>query len=106
MLSLLCHCRCSVSLAAGGKRTRWAQLTQVLCSLGLLMHLTKSEVAGTQCCNVLQMVGYLSFLKIGPKLLKFLPGNKARDLRNWLQIYGMHPCAALWWPCLLMPQPC
>jgi magnesium chelatase subunit H len=34
------------------------------------------------------MVGYLSFLKIGPKLLKFLPGNKARDLRNWLQIYG------------------
>lgn len=31
---------------------------------------------------------YLSFLKIGPKLLKFLPGNKARDLRNWLQIYG------------------
>ncbi len=31
---------------------------------------------------------YLSFLKVGPKLLKFLPGDKARDLRNWLQIYG------------------
>lgn len=35
-----------------------------------------------------KMVGYLSFLKIGPKLLRFLPGNKARDLRNWLQIYA------------------
>lgn len=34
------------------------------------------------------MVGYLSFLKIGPKLLKFLPGEKARDLRNWLTVYG------------------
>ena len=42
---------------------------------------------------MLQLVGYLSFLKIGPKLLKFLPGNKARDLRNWLQIYGAHLCA-------------
>ena len=31
---------------------------------------------------------YLSFLKVGPKLLKFLPGKKARDLRNWLQIYS------------------
>lgn len=50
---------------------------------------------GTQgSCIVLQMVGYLSFLKVGPKLLKFLPGNKARDLRNWLQIYGVHPSAA------------
>ncbi|KAK9811539.1 hypothetical protein WJX72_005618 [[Myrmecia] bisecta] len=35
-----------------------------------------------------RMVGYLSFLKIGPKLLRFLPGKKARDLRNWLTIYG------------------
>eukprot|EP00884_Botryococcus_braunii_P009534 jgi/Botrbrau1/18582/Bobra.0367s0024.1 len=35
-----------------------------------------------------RMVGYLSFLKIGPKLLRFLPGNKARDLRNWLTVYG------------------
>ncbi|CAL8470018.1 g9560 [Coccomyxa elongata] len=35
-----------------------------------------------------RMVGYLSFLKIGPKLLKFLPGQKVRDLRNWLTIYS------------------
>lgn len=35
-----------------------------------------------------KMVGYLSFLKIGPKLLRFLPGKKVRDLRNWLTIYG------------------
>lgn len=35
-----------------------------------------------------KLVGYLSFLKIGPKLLRFLPGKKARDLKNWLTIYG------------------
>eukprot|EP00873_Tetraselmis_striata_P036146 jgi/Tetstr1/456410/TSEL_043144.t1 len=35
-----------------------------------------------------RMVGYLSFLKVGPKLLRFIPGNKARDLRNWLTAYG------------------
>lgn len=33
-------------------------------------------------------VGYLSFLKIGPKLLRFLPGQRATDLRNWLTVYG------------------
>lgn len=35
-----------------------------------------------------KMVGYLSFLKIGPQLLRFIPGKKARDLKNWLTIYG------------------
>jgi magnesium chelatase subunit H len=35
-----------------------------------------------------KMVGYLSFLKIGPQLLKFLPGQKARDLRTWLTAYA------------------
>ncbi|EFN54112.1 hypothetical protein CHLNCDRAFT_25038 [Chlorella variabilis] len=35
-----------------------------------------------------KMVGYLSFLKIGPKLLKFLPGQKVRDLRTWLTAYS------------------
>mmetsp|Transcript_27930 Transcript_27930/g.78984 ORF Transcript_27930/g.78984 Transcript_27930/m.78984 type:complete len:1563 (-) Transcript_27930:449-5137(-) len=35
-----------------------------------------------------KMVGYLSFLKIGPKLLRFIPGDKARDLKNWLTAYG------------------
>ncbi|KAK9800208.1 hypothetical protein WJX73_009512, partial [Symbiochloris irregularis] len=35
-----------------------------------------------------RMTGYLSFLKIGPKLLRFLPGKKARDLKNWLTVYG------------------
>ena len=35
-----------------------------------------------------KLVGYLSFLKIGPQLLKFVPGRKAKDLRNWLTVYG------------------
>lgn len=35
-----------------------------------------------------KMVGYLSFLKIGPTLLKFLPGQKAKDLRTWLTVYA------------------
>ncbi|PSC71131.1 protoporphyrin IX magnesium chelatase [Micractinium conductrix] len=35
-----------------------------------------------------KMVGYLSFLKVGPKLLKFLPGQKVRDLRTWLTTYS------------------
>lgn len=34
------------------------------------------------------MVGYLSFLKVGPQLLRFIPGKKAQDLRSWLTIYG------------------
>ena len=29
-----------------------------------------------------KLVGYLSFLKLGPALLKFVPGRKAKDLRN------------------------
>ncbi len=35
-----------------------------------------------------RLAGYLSFLKIGPKLLKYLPIKKLQDLRNWLTIYG------------------
>ena len=35
-----------------------------------------------------KLAGYLSFLKTGPKLLKYVPGKKVRDLRNWLIIYG------------------
>ena len=35
-----------------------------------------------------KLAGYLSFLKVGPKLLKYVPGRKVRDLRNWLTIYG------------------
>ena len=27
-------------------------------------------------------------LQIGPKLLKFVPGQKAADLKHWLTIYG------------------
>lgn len=52
-----------------------------------------------------KLAGYLSFLKIGPKILKFVPMRKAQDLRAW---YGAdasqppHACAlahsksALW----------
>ncbi len=35
-----------------------------------------------------KLAGYLSFLKVGPKLLKYIPARKVQDLRNWLIIYG------------------
>jgi magnesium chelatase subunit H len=35
-----------------------------------------------------RLAGYLSFLKVGPKLLKYIPVQKVQDLRNWLIIYG------------------
>lgn len=35
-----------------------------------------------------KLAGYISFLKTGPKLLKFIPIGKVQDLRNWLIIYG------------------
>ncbi len=35
-----------------------------------------------------KLAGYISFLKIGPKLLKYIPAKKVQDLRNWLIIYG------------------
>ncbi len=35
-----------------------------------------------------KLAGYISFLKTGPKLLKYIPGKKVQDLRNWLIIYG------------------
>ena len=31
--------------------------------------------------------GYLKFLKIGPSLLKYVPGEKASDLKTWLETY-------------------
>lgn len=50
-----------------------------------------------------KLAGYLSFLKVGPKLLKFVPVQKVQDLRNWLIIYGYwnaggsENVAALFW---------
>jgi len=35
-----------------------------------------------------KLAGYISFLKTGPKLLKYIPAKKIQDLRNWLIIYG------------------
>lgn len=35
-----------------------------------------------------KLAGYLSFLKTGPRLLKFIPAKKVQDLRNWLIVYG------------------
>ena len=35
-----------------------------------------------------KLAGYISFLKTGPKLLKYIPARKVQDLRNWLIIYG------------------
>lgn len=39
-------------------------------------------------CEEDKLAGYISFLKIGPKLLKYIPVGKVQDLRNWLIIYG------------------
>jgi magnesium chelatase subunit H len=50
-----------------------------------------------------RLAGYISFLKVGPKLLKFVPVQKVQDLRNWLIIYGYwnaggsENVAALFW---------
>jgi magnesium chelatase subunit H len=50
-----------------------------------------------------KLAGYLSFLKVGPKLLKYIPIGKVQDLRNWLIIYGYwnaggtENVAALFW---------
>jgi len=50
-----------------------------------------------------KLAGYISFLKIGPSLLKFIPVQKVQDLRNWLIIYGYwnaggaENVAALFW---------
>jgi magnesium chelatase subunit H len=50
-----------------------------------------------------RLAGYISFLKTGPKLLKFIPAKKVQDLRNWLIIYGYWNAggpdnvAALYW---------
>nr|MBA3922903.1 cobaltochelatase subunit CobN [Nostocaceae cyanobacterium] len=50
-----------------------------------------------------KLAGYISFLKIGPKLLKFVPVQKVQDLRNWLIVYGywnaggQENVAALFW---------
>jgi magnesium chelatase subunit H len=34
-----------------------------------------------------KLAGYLQLLKVGPDLLKFVPGEKASDLRTWLEAY-------------------
>jgi magnesium chelatase subunit H len=34
-----------------------------------------------------KLSGYLKLLKVGPSLLKFVPGEKAGDLRTWLEAY-------------------
>ncbi|MDY6939289.1 MAG: magnesium chelatase subunit H [Cyanobacteriota bacterium] len=50
-----------------------------------------------------KLAGYISFLKTGPKLLKFVPVKKVQDLRNWLIIYsywnagGTENVAAMFW---------
>jgi magnesium chelatase subunit H len=34
-----------------------------------------------------KLAGYLKLLKVGPDLLKLVPGDKASDLRTWLECY-------------------
>ena len=103
MLSLLRHLQMLGLFGSGREEDKVGPTPQFL-QLKIVMLLTYLSLGTQGSCIVLQMVGYLSFLKVGPKLLKFLPGNKARDLRNWLQIYGVHPLAASSRPCSLMLQ--
>lgn len=35
-----------------------------------------------------RLSGYLKFLKFGPKLLSYVPGKKAKDLKTWLSVYS------------------
>jgi len=35
-----------------------------------------------------RLAAYVGFLKVGPKLLRFLPSRRAQDLRHWLVLYG------------------
>ena len=48
-----------------------------------------------------RLAGYLSLLKVGPRLLRFVPLRQAQDLRQWLILYrywnagGAHNLAAL-----------
>ncbi|MFP4299999.1 MAG: magnesium chelatase subunit H [Spirulinaceae cyanobacterium] len=50
-----------------------------------------------------RLAGYISFLKVGPKLLKYIPARKVQDLRCWLIIYGywnaggVENVAAMFW---------
>ena len=39
-----------------------------------------------------RLSGYLSFLKVGPKILKFFPMQKAQDLRAWCVLCRAVPC--------------
>lgn len=34
-----------------------------------------------------KLAAYLGFLKVGPKLLRFIPSRRAQDLRHWLILY-------------------
>lgn len=51
-----------------------------------------------------RLLGYLSFLKIGPKLLKFIPGTRAKDIRNWLTVYRYRKIEAI--NCFFVIQCC
>jgi magnesium chelatase subunit H len=35
-----------------------------------------------------RLAGYLQLLKVGPSLLKMVPGTKAKDLQSWLELYS------------------
>jgi len=43
-----------------------------------------------------RLSGYLSFLKVGPKILKFFPMQKAQDLRAWCVLCRAVMCRAVY----------
>ena len=47
-----------------------------------------------------RLAGYLGFLKVGPKLLRFIPSRKVQDLRHWLILYSYWNAGGqpMWFP--------
>ena len=49
---------------------------------------TASALASATALPLVPVTAAAAVHQIGPKLLKFIPGKKVRDLRNWLTVYG------------------
>jgi len=59
-------------------------------AFGVISNAFKSFLAkfGLQGREEDKLAGYLQMLKTGPKLLKLIPGQKMKDVRDWLTIYS------------------
>ena len=71
-LSLLSFFGCVLQMASGGGKSKGPP-PAVKKLLGLFGSQREED----------RMVGYLSFLKLGPKILKFLPGEQEKQLKHY-----------------------